>query len=66
MAFVSNTAELSSMATALDDLARRVTSLAEGLAGEREDLAVELFEVERSLNGARRRLRKVVEAAAGA
>jgi hypothetical protein len=55
-------AELSSLATALDDLSRRVTSLAEGLAGEQQDLATELFEVERSLNGARRRLRKVVEA----
>ena len=57
-----STAELSSLATALDDLARRVTKLAEGLASEEQDLAVELFEVERSLNGAQRRLRKVVEA----
>ena len=56
-------AELSSLATALDELAHRVTTLAEGLADEKEDLATELFEVERSLNGARRRLRKVVEAA---
>ena len=63
MKAVSN-AELSSLATALDDLARRVTTLAEGLANEQEDLATELFEVERSLNGARRRLRKVVEGAA--
>lgn len=55
-------AELSSLATALDDLSRRVTKLAEGLAGEQQDLATELFEVERSLNGARGRLRKVVEA----
>jgi hypothetical protein len=57
---VSN-AELSSLATALDELAKRVTRLAEGLAGEREDLAVELFEVERTLNGAQRKLRKVVD-----
>jgi hypothetical protein len=57
-----SSAELSSLATALDDLARRVTSLAEGLANEQQDLATELFEVERSLNGARRRLSKVVEA----
>jgi hypothetical protein len=55
-------AELSSLATALDDLARRVSSLADGLAAEQQDLAIELFEVERSLNGARRRLRKVVDA----
>ena len=60
-----STAELSSLATALDELSRRVTTLAEGLAGQREDMAVELFEVERSLNGARRRLRKVVKAAGG-
>ncbi len=63
MSPVSN-AELSSLATALDDLTHRVTSLAEGLANEQQDLATELFEVERSLNGARRRLRKVVEGAA--
>lgn len=63
MTVVSN-AELSSLATALDDLTHRVTSLAEGLANEQQDLATELFEVERSLNGARRRLRKVVEGAA--
>ena len=56
-----STAELSSLATALDDLTRRVTSLAEGLANEQHDLATELFEVERSLNGARRRLSKVVK-----
>ena len=61
MPLVSN-AELSSLATALDELSRRVTTLAEDLVGEKEDLATELFEVERSLNGARRRLRKVVEA----
>jgi hypothetical protein len=59
MGLVSN-AELSSLATALEDLTRRVTSLAEGLAGQQADLATELFEVERSLNGAQRRLRKVV------
>ena len=60
MNVVSN-AELSSLATALDDLTKRVSTLAEGLANEQQDLATELFEVERSLNGARRRLRKVVE-----
>jgi hypothetical protein len=54
-------AELSSLATALEELTKRVTSLADGLAGQQQDLAVELFEVERSLNGAQRRLRKVAE-----
>lgn len=52
---------MSSLATALDDLAKRVTHLAEDLAGEQQDLAVELFEVERALNGARRRMRKVLD-----
>jgi hypothetical protein len=62
MSAVSN-AELSSLATALEDLTRRVTSMADGLANEQQDLATELYEVERSLNGAQRRLRKVVEGA---
>jgi hypothetical protein len=35
--------------------------MADGLAREQQDLAVELFEVERALAGAQRRLRKVVE-----
>jgi hypothetical protein len=64
MPFVRN-AELSSLATALDDLTKRVSALAEEVANEEQDLAVELFEVERSLNGAKRRLRKVVEGGAG-
>jgi hypothetical protein len=54
-------AELSALATALDELSKRVTRLAEGMANEQQDLATELFEVERTLNGARRRLRKVLE-----
>jgi hypothetical protein len=49
--------ELSSMATALDDLTRRVTAIAEGLADTQEDwVAQDLFAVERSLGAARRRL----------
>jgi len=56
------TAELSSLATALDELAGRVTTIAETLSGgERDDVAVELFEVERALGGARRRLGRLVE-----
>jgi len=48
------------MATALDDLASRLTALAEGAAGTDDDwMAKELFEVERSLADARRRLAKV-------
>ena len=54
--------ELSSLATALDDLSRRVTTMAERRAdGEPDDVAAGLFEVERSLREARRRLKKVVD-----
>lgn len=54
-------AELSSLATALDELARRVTAIAERYAGaRRDDLATELYQVERALAGARRGLAKVV------
>ena len=54
--------ELSSMSTALDELAVRLGVLADGLAAdERNDLAASLFEVERSLRAAQRRLSKVVD-----
>jgi hypothetical protein len=57
------TAELSSLATALDELTGRVTSIADDLSGSRrDDVAVELFEVERALVGARRRLGRILEA----
>ena len=49
--------ELSSMSTALDDLARRVTAIAEGLSNTQADwVAQDLFAVERSLRAAHRRL----------
>ena len=49
--------ELSSVATALDDLTRRVTAMAEALANTQADwVAQDLFAVERSLNAANRRL----------
>ncbi|CAN5767341.1 hypothetical protein BH20ACT1_BH20ACT1_02080 [soil metagenome] len=54
--------QLSSVATALTELTRRVTELAEELAGSgRDDLASELFEAERALLTAGRRLAKVVD-----
>lgn len=54
--------QLSSVATALAEMTRRVTEIAESLAGAgRDDLAGELFEVERSLLAAGRRLGKVVD-----
>jgi hypothetical protein len=53
--------QLSSVSTALTDLTTRVAGLAESLSGsERDDVAAALFEVERSLKTAGRRLDKVV------
>ncbi|HLI01307.1 MAG TPA: hypothetical protein VKV06_11025 [Acidimicrobiales bacterium] len=53
-------AELSSIATGLDDLVERITQIVDGLSGsERDDLEADLYEVERMLNGARRRLQKL-------
>jgi hypothetical protein len=54
-------AELSSVASALVDLTARVSKFATDLdRPESEDLAVDLFEVERSLLAASRRLTRVV------
>jgi hypothetical protein len=58
-------AELSSMTTALEDVSRRVAAIAEDYeAAKRDDLAAELFEVERSVAAAIRRLTRVATAAA--
>jgi hypothetical protein len=57
VAHSSLAAELSSLTTALDELAGRVAAIAEPLAGTNDDLlASDLFEVERSLREAIRRL----------
>ena len=56
-------AELSSVSTRLEELVKRVTDIADGLAGdERDQLAPDLYEVERSLRAAERRLRRVIDA----
>jgi hypothetical protein len=53
--------ELSALHSSLDDAFRRVTSLAETARAEGDnDLASELFAVERALNGALRRLRRSI------
>jgi hypothetical protein len=53
--------QLSSVSTALVDLKDRVAKLAESLSGsDREDVATVLFEVERSLSTAGRRLDQLV------
>ena len=58
----SPAAELSSLATALEELTRRVTAIAEGYArAKRDDLAGELYRVERALTGAQRSLARVVD-----
>ena len=54
--------QLSSVATSLDELTERVTAIADELAGtERGDVAATLYEVERALLTASRRLEKVVD-----
>jgi hypothetical protein len=55
-------AELSSVATRLHELVARVTEIAETLAGaEKDDVGPELFEVERTLKTAERRLNRVLD-----
>jgi hypothetical protein len=54
-------AQLSSLATSLGDLVDRVTAMAEGFqTSPREDVAADLYEVERNLKAAHRRLRTLV------
>jgi hypothetical protein len=52
--------ELSSVSTALDELTKRLSAMADAAVGEKQDISVELFEIERSLRGAQRRLQKLV------
>jgi hypothetical protein len=55
--------ELSSLASLLDQVTQRVTAMAETASGGRdEDLAVELFGIERALAGARRRFERLLGA----
>jgi hypothetical protein len=57
-------AELSSLGSSLDDLVRRVTALADSARREAaDDVAAELFAVERSLKGALRRLERLAASA---
>jgi hypothetical protein len=54
-------AQLSSLSSSLTELQERLTRLAEGFQGSpREDVAADLFEVERLLQGASRRLQSLV------
>jgi hypothetical protein len=59
---VSARAELSSVATALSELAQRVSSIVEALSGaERDALSGDLHEVERALGNASRRLSRALD-----
>ena len=59
---MSARAELSSVSTGVEDLLKRVTEIADGLSGvERDVVGPDLYEVERSLRGAQRRLRRIVD-----
>ncbi|HUY22126.1 MAG TPA: hypothetical protein VMV22_07270 [Acidimicrobiales bacterium] len=56
-------AELSSLATALEELRHRVATIADLAAAEHDDeTASELFAVERALTGAGRRLGRITTA----
>ncbi len=59
-------AQLSSTASSLDDLIKRVVGAADDLAADREDLAGDLYEVERSLRTGARRLATVLRRLEGA
>ena len=54
-------AQLASVATGLDELTQRITHLADATSGpEGEHVASELYEIERSLQQAARRLERLV------
>ena len=56
----STSAELSSLAATVEDVARRLSPIAETYqAGQRDDLVGDLLEVERALTTALRRLNRL-------
>ena len=62
---MTSAAELSSILTALEEITKRVTSIGDSYASQRrEDLAGDLYAVERQLVNAARRLGKAADAAA--
>jgi hypothetical protein len=55
-------AELSSLETAIRELSERITIAADELVGTKEeDVAIDLYEVERSLRTAQRRIARAAE-----
>ena len=62
---MTSAAELSSILTGLEEITKRVTGIADSYAAQRrEDLAGDLYAVERQLVNAARRLGKAASAAA--
>jgi len=61
VATAGNAAELSSLATALDELTRRVTAIADRAGPSADAVTDELFQVERALREALRRLRRALD-----
>ncbi len=59
----SDLAELSTVATQIEELLERVVDVAQKYhGGDRSDVAIRLFEVERSLQGAGRNLQSALRA----
>jgi hypothetical protein len=57
---MATAAELSSLATALDELTHRISGHAEAAAADKdEEVATELFAIERSMTTANRRLARL-------
>lgn len=55
-------AQLSSLSSSLEQLTERITGLADGFAGSpREDVAADLYDIERHLNAASRRMRALLD-----
>ena len=52
-------AELSSLASALEDLTNRISEIAKHAADDQNESATELFSAERALKGAQRRIAKL-------
>jgi len=52
-------AELSSLASALEELNVRISDIAKRAADDHDEAAVDLFAVERALRGAQRRIAKL-------
>jgi hypothetical protein len=52
-------AELSSLASALEDLTNRISEIAQRAADDQDESATELFAAERALKGAQRRIAKL-------